>query len=115
MDSDSDMELCLLVIVSLTYVCHVLVQNNFFTIIMSELYVFFVKKGLKVMFTKLSPFSTWPLFCYHDNNTFDSEKIDLRVYTINLQSFITIHSQTHNASLNAVSYTHLTLPTRRTV
>ena len=39
-ESNSDMELCLLFIVSLTSACHVFGSEYFFTIIRSELYEF---------------------------------------------------------------------------
>ena len=96
-DSDSNMELCLLFIVSLIYVCQVFVQENIF---MSELFVFLWKRSGKCLFTKLSTFSTWLLFCHCDNST----KTNLRMYIINMQCIITIHSQTNTQCFSECDY-----------
>ena len=55
--------------------------------------MYFCEKGLKV-FTKLSPFSTWLLFLLPWQQHVRLKKTDLRLYTINMQSFTTTHSQT---------------------
>ena len=62
-----------------------------------SMYAFFMKT---VRNTILSPFSTWPLYSYHDNSTFNHKKTNLKVLTVIRKSFITILLQIHNASLN---------------
>ena len=51
-----------------------LVQNIFYHNNNVWLVCTSVKKAWKFLFTKSSPFSTWLLFCYHDNSTFNDQK-----------------------------------------
>ena len=43
-------------------------------------------------------------FCCHGNATFNYEETNLRVYTTNMQSFITIHSQTNTQCFSECDY-----------
>ena len=81
-----------------------LVENNFFTIIMSELYVFLWKRSESVSLLNYSPFSTWLFFLLPWQWPIQLTKTYLRVYTISLQSFTTTHSQTNTQCFSEYDY-----------
>ena len=67
-------------------------------------YCFVWKRSGKCLFTNLSPFLTWRLCCYQDNSTVNYAETNLRVYTINVQSFITINSRTNTQCFSECDY-----------
>ena len=52
------------------------IENSGEAMLDEPVFVRFYQKNFgRCLFTKLSPFSAWPLFCYHDNSKFNYTKI----------------------------------------
>ena len=73
-------------------------------LLLDEPMYFCVKKVWKVFVYQIIPLFNSAIFCCQDNAVFIYSKTNPRVYTINMQSFLTIHSQTNSRCFSEYDY-----------